>query len=296
MTTTKSIKRATDGQKNQIAAILGALVKDLVGEADVDREGAQKLIGDAGTFKATLREPLMAAIRAHGTTNRFASEEEVASTFTYPAEYTGAKPLGVQASILRQDFPGLVLVNEDLATKPLITGAEGKFVIPLWQKVAPTYGQAVELVISKIKDKRTVYNFRDGQLGPNHLRQSTRSTEMWDKLAKQQEGHDLLVVDAQFGLRHRGRSIRRAREIFASNEFGFGAFAGLIMHLTHPEREVRWEQLHSDFAGDEYAPGADGVFSRAPICSFDGGEFRFYADDVDDPGGDFGAVSGFLPE
>jgi len=48
--------------------------------------------------------------------------------------------------------------------------------------------------------------------------------------------HDILVVPAQFGLRHRGRSVRRVREVMNANEFGLGVFAIGIMLLTHPER------------------------------------------------------------
>lgn len=286
---------ASDGQMNQIASIVGAATKKALKELGIDSDGAQRILTSGGDLQERLREPLMAALRDLGTTNQYASEE-VTSTFTYPAEYTGAKPLIVQASILGQDFPGLGLMNEKLAAMPLITGAEGKFVVPLWQKLAPTYGEAVELVLAKLAAKRKVYNHREGRFGSQYLRQHVRSIERWDRLAKQQEGCDLLVVDAQFGMRHRGRSVRRARELFAPNEFGFGAFAGLIMHLTHPEREVRWEQLHSDFAGDEYAPGAGGGFCHAPVCNFYGDGLGFRTGGLGRPYEDYGSVSGFLPE
>jgi hypothetical protein len=69
-------------------------------------------------------------------------------------------------------------------------------------------------------------------------------------------------------MRHRGKSVRRARETFASNEFGLGAFAIGCMALVHPERYVRWEELDTDCAGDEFAPDANGVFSEAPIFYF----------------------------
>jgi hypothetical protein len=32
------------------------------------------------------------------------------------------------------------------------------------------------------------------------------------------------------------------------------------MALVHPERYVRWEELDTDCAGDEFAPDADGAF------------------------------------
>ncbi|MBU0624750.1 hypothetical protein KKF05_00220 [Patescibacteria group bacterium] len=107
---------------------------------------------------------------------------------------------------------------------------------------------------------------------------------------------DILVVPAQFGLRHRGRSVRRAREVFMANEFGLGAFAIGIMLLTHPEREVQWEQLHVDCAGDEFAPEAGGGFSGAPLFRFSGGGVGFSARWFDDAYEFCGSASAFLSQ
>ena len=115
-------------------------------------------------------------------------------------------------------------------------------------------------------------------------------------LANQQAGHNILIIPVQFGLLHRGQSVRRAREVFQSNEFGLGSFQVGIMLLTHPERLVQWDQLHLDCAGDEYAPGADGVFCHAPLFLFHGGGLGFIAYPCGHAGGGFGSVSGFLPQ
>jgi hypothetical protein len=96
----------------------------------------------------------------------------------------------------------------------------------------------------------------------------------FQKLGNEQKGHDILIVPCQFGLRHRGRSVRRAREVMNTVEFGLDAFAVGCMILTHPEREVKWEQLHVDCAGDEFSPDADGDFPNAPF-------FHFYNDKVE---------------
>lgn len=291
---TKSI---TSGQKREIHGFMMELVDDVVQAVGLDREGAQNLIGDAGAFKAVLREPLLAAVRTHGNTNQFAGEE-VRSNYAYPGEYMCAKPIATQASILRKAFPGLGRMNEELASSPLLAFAEGKFVIPDWHKVAPTYGEAVAIVIAKLAAKRHLHNFRDCQLGPTFLREHSRSIEMWSKVRAQQEGNDLFVIDAQFGLRHRGRSVRRARELFTSNEFGLGAFAVGCMALTHPVRFVRWEQLHVDCAGDEYkAPEyEDRDFVRAPVWCFNDRWLEFAANWFLKPSGRYGSASGFVPE
>jgi hypothetical protein len=97
-------------------------------------------------------------------------------------------------------------------------------------------------------------------------------------------------------MRHRGKSVRRARETFASNEFGLGAFAIGCMALVHPERYVRWEELDTDCAGDEFAPGADGACSEAPLFRFHGYELRFGTSDVSHASAFYGSVSGFVPQ
>ena len=82
----------------------------------------------------------------------------------------------------------------------------------------------------------------------------------------------------------------------AANEFGLGAFAIGIMLLTHPEREVQWEQLHVDCAGDEFAPDAGGVFSVAPIFRFHVGEVEFGADWFDRADENCGSASAFVSQ
>jgi hypothetical protein len=162
--------------------------------------------------------------------------------------------------------------------------------------LAPTYGEAVEKVLAMIASKRKFYNYRDGQLGAEYLRQHAKTAKMFQKLGDEQKDFDILVVPAQFGLRHRGRSVRRARGVFTANEFGLGAFAIGIMVLTHPERLVQWEQLHVDCAGDEFASDADGGFSYAPIFYFYDGEVIFCAYWDDSAFEYYGSASAFVSQ
>ena len=48
--------------------------------------------------------------------------------------------------------------------------AEGWFAIPKWQTFTPTYGEAVEKVLAKVNETRTFKNWREGGLGPDHLK------------------------------------------------------------------------------------------------------------------------------
>jgi hypothetical protein len=173
---------------------------------------------------------------------------------------------------------------------------EGYFAIPHWSLIGRTYQEAVEKVMAAIAAKRPFYNYREGQLGSQQLREGNRKVNALQKLREEQTGHDILVVAGQFGRRHAGKSVRRAREVFMGKEFGFGAYEVAIMLLTHPERLVDYNDLWIGCAGDEYAPRAGFVFSGYPFWGFFGGELGFSSGDVVNPGESCGSASGCLPE
>ncbi len=202
--------------------------------------------------------------------------------------------------MLRQLFPNAGFADEALANREVPANAEGWFAIPRWQKLAKTYGEAVQMVLDKIKEVRNgkFYNYRENQLGSDRLRQSAKSVEVFQQLEAEQKDHDILVVAAQFGIRHRGCSVRRAREVMLDNgnEVGLGAFAIGIMILTHPERLKNVDDLWIDCAGDEYAPDADGVFSRAPYFLFNDGGVWFDTRWTDLASDFYGSSSTFLPQ
>ncbi len=226
--------------------------------------------------------------------------EEVLSTYGYLSGYTTPKSIADQVNILRDLFPQLVStdVDESFAAGELPAGAEGTFAIPRWQKIAPTYGEAVQKVLDTIKQTRDgkLTNYIEGKLGPQYLRQHAKTVEAFQKLEEAQQGHDILVVPCQFGIRHRGRSVRRACEVMSPQEFGLGAFAIGIMILTHPERLQNYDDLWIDCAGDERSPDADGSFGRAPVFRFDDGEVRFLGGCVGYANGGYGSVSGLLSQ
>src|SRR3989344_3454395 len=284
------ITTVTDGQKKQVKRFAEDAVDRAIAEGLLDKDGIQKLIENCDEFQARI----VTGIKELSVSNQFANEE-VQSSYAYPK---GDKVKGIteQTNILRQLFPGIGFADEKLAEQPLPPNAEGWFAIPKWQTLAPTYGEAVEKVLAMIASKRKFYNYRDGQLGAEYLRQHAKTVKMFQKLGDEQKDHDILVVPCQFGLRHKGRSIRRDREVFMANEFGLGAFAIGIMLLTHPKREVQLEQLHVDCAGDEFSPDADGGFSYAQLFFFRGGEVRFSAYWCDHASGCCGSASAFLSQ
>ncbi|KKQ58733.1 MAG: hypothetical protein US79_C0003G0034 [Parcubacteria group bacterium GW2011_GWC1_38_17] len=277
------------------------LFEAVYNKSKLDEARAQRLNEHGGE----LQDGIAKLIAELSVSNQFA-DEEVRSSYTYPKEYKGPKPVADQikalAKIFDLDPSHAIEFAKNLPALP--EGAEGWFAIPsvdaLTKKHFPEvtdptqkYCQAVQLVHAKIVASRSFYNYREGQITPAQLRVHARTAHALDFIAETQKS-DILIVAAQLGMRHRGKSVRQARGVFVANEFGLGAFAIGIILLTHPEREVQWEQLHVDCAGDEFSPGAGGVFSNAPVFDFDGGEVRFNAYWFGDAYWHFGSASAFV--
>jgi hypothetical protein len=297
LTTSKVTTRDDKGRK------FLRVVEDAYDKAGLSEEEAQRVNEASG-----LKELVEQHLAKNRTANRFVSEK-VKSSYGY---LSGYKPKGEdldrQIAALKDLFPGLGDPDAEYLQQ-VKSGAvkvprlgEKFFAIPNWVKkpelFGVTYGEALQKVLDLIKkthDGKFV-NHREGKLGPEYLRQSVCTTQFWNKLSEAQGNPDILIVAAQFGIRHRGKSVRRAREVFVGNEFGLGALAIGIMILTHPNRLAHYDDLWIDCAGDEYSPGADGDFYCAPCLRFNGGLIRFGASRVGDYSVGCGSASGFLPE
>jgi hypothetical protein len=310
-TLTQTTEPITDGQKKLITRMIGDVAgSDLVQEAldALSKKGAERLKGNPA-FVESLRQFAVEKISEFAVVNEFANEE-VESKYGYLSGYKKSTDLNAQCNQLRILFPGIGFANQDLQARiekgevKLPANAEGWFAIPNWKKnpkiFGSTYSEAVVKVLDAIKKARdgAFYNYRNGQVDEQHLRQSARSIQFWDELAKAQGDADILIIDAQFGIRHRGRSVRRARVVMEDTpgEVGLGAFVVGIMPLTNPIRLKHYDDLWIDCAGDEWSPDADGAFSRSPCFIFNGGLVRFDANDVDVANGDYGTASGFPPQ
>ena len=120
---------------------------------------------------------------------------------------------------------------------------------------------------------------------------------MFEKFANEQKDYDILVIPAQFGILHRGRSVRRALEVMMnSNQFGLGAFAVGIMLLTHPERLQSYNDFYIDCAGDKFSTEIVGVFDDAPFFKFYGDKVMFGTRWVGYTFDFFGSASGFVSQ
>lgn len=288
---------ATTGQIKQINRFGSDAIEKVLAELGLDNPGAQRVIEHGDEFAEAIRNAALTSLKDLSVSDKFKDEEEE-SEYGY---LSGYKPKGIteQTNRLRELFPGIGYAAEKLAEGTLPPNAEGWFAIPRWEKIAPTYNEAVQKVLDLIKQTRNgkFYNYREGQLGPERLRQTARTAKFFQTLGDEQKDQDILVVPAQFGLRHRGRSVRRAREVMQVNEFGLGAFAIGIMLLTHPERLNHYDDLYVDCAGDEFDdPDSGDRFGRAPGFVFAGGKVEFGTRWFSYAFSDDGSASGFVPQ
>lgn len=267
-------------------------------KAGLSEKEAQRLNENGGELKQLVAE----FIAKNRVTDRFANEE-VSSNYVYPQGYE-IKDLAEQVKILVKLFPRLnaretlSFIENELPKLALPQGAERWFAIPRRSKIGATYNEALDEVLAKIEKKRSNFrNYRKGETGPDYLRQTTHSAAAWEKIESEQKG-DILVVPLQLGFRHRGRSVRRAREVIMDNggEFALGAFAVGCVALTHPDRFQRHDELDIDCSGDDYAPDGVGRFSESVYFYVDFDEFGFDWRCLDDARDYFGSASGFLPQ
>ncbi len=205
--------------------------------------------------------------------------------------YNKPRPINHQLRVLNDVFPEIGFTNERFLGQKVPLGAEGLFALPMWQSVAQTYSQAVLKVLSAIalqrqgyihtffKDKifnsiskrfsifrsladskffskYEVYNLFEA-INEDRLKPLLIKELALQEIKNQQQGNKILIVPAQLGLRHRGRSARRANEVMVSNkeisEFPLGAFEVGIMILTHPETMMGGHfELQTICSGDHY--------------------------------------------
>lgn len=207
----------------------------------------------------------------------FFADEEKPSNDGYPPEYA-VKPIAEQLLIWSKQFPNFDPCNMLAYSKRLPKcpeGAEGPFVVPVWKEVGASYEEAVKKILSHFN---VYYRFghQTFEEAIGMICQSDRTREAERVLAPRDDisdmrlqGYPFMLLWAQMGFLHRGRSNRRVRYLYAPNEFGLGAFAVASILCTHPER---FSLSHGSVCLNIFCPGdettnAEGEFCYAPCFS-----------------------------
>ncbi len=200
--------------------------------------------------------------------------------YQYPKNYS-PKPLKDQLKTLTKHFPNLkgMKLPEEPENK-----LESIFLIPSWQLIATTYSEACRKVFEAITSTRKTYAY----VNFSNIKETDRKAAMW------KDNVNCIVISAQFGEKHKGKSVKQVRnELEMTQEVPLGGYETGIMLLTHPERLQDFNDLWIDCGGDTYV---DGGSLQAPVWSFNGGELEFDTKDVDGAHENYGSASGFLPQ
>lgn len=252
-----------------VQEFIESVLKDAILRAKLGSCRVEKLIENRDEF----RGHLVNSMRRCSAPDRFI-DEDLDSRYGYPVGYRKSRDISEQITCLLKFFPNLRYVNGSPRQIYVPKGFEGYVAIPRWEALAPTYGDAVEMAIGVLCCARGLGFYAQYDcFGPRYLRQYQK-TALAFQTASDQQDSDILIIPGQFGLRHRGRSVRRAREVMSVSEFGLGIFAVAIMLLTHPDRISNYNDLGIDCAGDEFSPSADGNFLFAPYFVFHNGKLK----------------------
>lgn len=218
--------------------------------------------------------------------------EEVASTCGYASGYV-PKSIPDQIAELRKHFNGLNFRMPGERNLP--AGAEGIFIIPRWWAIASTHNEAIRIMLAELS-QATNGRFTDYTRGlivtPGHLREEALKANNF--LGEAKKCGDYLAFPAQFGLMHRGRSVRRACEVMSrTGQFGLGVYETAVMLLTHSNRLVSFEDLYIDCAGDEVEPSTVNEFCFAPYFRIDSNGIGLGFRGAATPDARYGSLSGF---
>jgi hypothetical protein len=306
----------TSNQRKQLRNLGISGVEDAVEELNnnLEKDNIQDYVIEKGdVFKSYVKDFVTKTILEMATPNTYANQE-VKSNYSYLSGYKGAHSIDDQISILKNYNWGKEInwkLNDKQKTllKKSPNGSEGWFIVPFDKTMITDhdaekeevvdYGKQLEMVLDFLKQSRNgkLINWREGKLGSKYYRRSKRLTKAVRKLWETQGcPEDVILVSAQFGIKHAGRSVNRASVVIFGMEYPIGSYETCVMLLTHSERLLDFNDLWIDCPGDEYAPDGDGDFSKSPCLYFSDVKLGFGTRDVSDARGFYGSVSGFLPQ
>lgn len=299
------VKSITFAQADKVADLGREAVKTAVGKANPASTDVQNgIISNGGEFKNRVEEAVTAIILRMTEPIKI-TDEVKNSKSKYSDEYE-RKPIDEQiitiASILKLDPREALEFIKSLPAIP--KGAEGWFAIPKVSAIgkkhfpmitdpAELYCEAVKFVQEKLSESRSFKNYHTDEIIPDQFRALPRTAEYIARIENAQPG-DIIVMPAQFGKYHRGKSVRKARETFTDNEFGLGAFAIGCMILVHPKRFTHYDELDVDCPGDEYSPD-DVNFSNTAFYAFAENRLEFVAEIISNAFVSSGSATGFVP-
>lgn len=226
----------------------------------------------------------------------------VPSTFGYASGYTKAKNIHEQVDILYKLFPFLYhkLLTVPVSTSTAPDGAEGYFVIPPWQLFAPTYPDAIMVMVERLRRAlgRSVYLYCLGKIKNENFSRNINTEKALRNLGGSEDEwwRKMTIIPAQFGIYYRGASPLWVKRSLRAREFSLGLFEGMVMLITHHERLNCNTDLWIEFPGDSFYPHSEGTATHhTPFINIVDGEIGIGTSPTNEPSARFGSATGFLP-
>lgn len=300
-----SITSVTNGQEKSYKRLVEDStqkgIKLVLGKQFLNKDGMQALLSRGNEVSAAVVDAIIETSKKFGNMSNRYPNQKVTSSYGYPPTYKGFLPIEEQIQLVAKRHN----LNPDKASAyaqtlraiTLPSKSEGLIAMPWWNAIAPTYGEAIQILCNLLAQSRSFQNYREGKLSNAHVRLFENTKQVFEAMRKAQ-GSDILVFPAQAGLGHKGESILYARDEFLLSgygEFGGDPIMGFTILLNHPGRMSQFEEVDMDFPGVEYAPVGDSVFSRSLCLRFGVGGVRFAFRYLDIPRDFYGSVSGFFP-
>jgi hypothetical protein len=222
--------------------------------------------------------------------------------FRYPSTYV-VKSIEEQVAILKGFFPKYAdaTYEASVADSELPVGADGWFAFPREKGNYSFKRKALIEAITLVRDTgpRPFKNIYKGRLNPVYLSQTDEYRQAFARIEHEQDRHDILIIPAQTGLLHQGRSAEQAVEhMDPKREFPLSPLEVAIILLTHQGRFKHYRDLWIDCPGYHFHLLKRGMQHRDPVgwClsfSLYQGETHFFARRPVLPHPHFGSASGF---
>jgi hypothetical protein len=263
-------KKITPKQVDRIADLGRESVKTaVVGIGPSSSEAQDLVISKGGEFKARVKVATEKILEEMFTPQKYQNEYKPTDA-SYSKRHSVVnihEQLQVLGGLLDLDCdPGFK--NSENICKNLPPGAEGWFAIPKASALArehfpaltdpyEQYCEAIRFVLDILKGRKLKTDYKEMlDLGfeIGNIRPDPYVWEIIKGIEANQKG-DMVVIPSQLGLRHRGKSPRRAKETFLPNEFGLGALAMGSIMLTHRSLISSSKVLNACCLGDYFEVG-----------------------------------------
>ncbi len=223
------------GDIKKVIEIIIRSSKEALEELQLSNESVSKILANEEQVYSLFKSLIFTKLKGVSAVGLY-SDEEVISNLGYPSFVY--RNLREQKLILEKYFGDLGRIDNVYPGRQLPLHSE-LFLIPDMELIGNNLLDAMNTIISILEERLSlnIYNsFVSRHLSYDKISIKKRTLESISKIKSIQNGERTILIPAQLGIKHRGRSGRRSDECMLSNEFGLTPYHVGIILITHPER------------------------------------------------------------